>query len=321
MDSHRLTRRGFLKAAGAATGATLALTACVPIPASTGEGAQAARIPRRTLGKTGALLSVVGFGGIVVMNETPESAAELVKQAVERSVNYFDVAPSYGNAEERLGPALEPYREGVFLACKTEKRDRAGAEADLKRSLERLRTDHFDLYQFHHVTYAAEVEQIFGPKGAMEAFQDARERGVIGRIGFSAHGEEAALAMLDRFAWDSILYPVNYVCWNQGNFGPSVVARAGEMGIGILALKALAKEQGRSADWPKCWYKPAETAEEASLGLRWTLSQPVTAAVSPSHAEHLWWMCDAAEDLTPITEAEAQQMALASEALTPIFSA
>ena len=67
-------------------------------------------IPRRELGETGQQLSVVGFGGIVVMNETPESAAQLVAQAIERDINYFDVAPSYGNAEQRLGPASSPYR-------------------------------------------------------------------------------------------------------------------------------------------------------------------------------------------------------------------
>ena len=74
---------------------------------------------KRLLGQTGAKLSLVGFGGIVVMNEAPEQAWKLVSNAVDRGINYFDVAPSYGNAEERLGPALEPYRKDVFLACKT----------------------------------------------------------------------------------------------------------------------------------------------------------------------------------------------------------
>ena len=89
---------------------------------------------KRKLGKTGEMLTVIGFGGIIVMDETPEDAATFVAEAVEeRGINYFDVAPSYGNAEERLGPALEPYRNGVFLACKTGKRDAQGADGGARR--------------------------------------------------------------------------------------------------------------------------------------------------------------------------------------------
>ena len=79
-------------------------------------------IAKRTLGKTGERLSMIGFGGIVVMNEDPAAASNLVAEAVDRGINYFDVAPSYGNAQERLGPALAPYRNNCFLACKTEGR-------------------------------------------------------------------------------------------------------------------------------------------------------------------------------------------------------
>lgn len=277
---------------------------------------------KRTLGRTGEELSVVGFGGIVVMNETPESAAKLVSQAVERGINYFDVAPSYGNAEERLGPALEPYRDSVFLACKTGKRDREGAAQELRRSLELLRTDHFDLYQFHGVTTLEDVERIFAPGGAMELFQEAREMGVARLIGFSAHSEEAAVAMMDRFDFDSILFPFNWVCWHQGGFGPTTLQKAQEKGVGVLALKALAKrqwEEGEERTWPKCWYAPADTPEEAALGLRFTLSRPITAAVSPSHAELLWWACDAAEDLRPLSEEEEADLAHRSQGLKPIF--
>jgi aryl-alcohol dehydrogenase-like predicted oxidoreductase len=281
-------------------------------------------MPRRPLGKTGENLSIVGFGGIVVKDETPESASQLVAQAIERGINYFDVAPTYGNAETRLGPALEPYRDSVFLACKTQKRNKAGAEAELHRSLERLRTDRFDLYQFHAVKSMAEVEAIARSGGALEAFLEAREQGLVRYIGFSAHSEQAALALLDRFEFDTILYPVNWVCWHQGNFGPSVLAKAQEQGIGILALKALAKQQlrpGQIKKWPKCWYEPVDSAQEAALGLRFTLSKPVTAAVSPSHAELLWWQCDAADQFEPLSEQDEAQLAERSVGLRPIFTA
>jgi aryl-alcohol dehydrogenase-like predicted oxidoreductase len=317
-----LTRRDFLRGAGVAASAA-ALAACVPVPESAAP-VPAYKIPRRTLGNTGRQLSVVGFGGIVVMNETPDDAKALVVKAIERDINYFDVAPSYGNAEERLGPALEPYRKDVFLACKTTQRSKSGAEAELKRSLELLRTDYFDLYQFHAVTTMSEVEMIFGPGGALEAIKGARDKGQVRYIGFSAHSEAAALAMLDRFTFDTILYPVNWGCWYGGNFGPAVIAKAQEQGLGILALKALARQQwpaGVLKKWPKCWYQPVDTPEEVAQGLRFSLSKGATAAVSPSHAELLWLMCDAAEQLTPLSPDEEAQLAQKSKDLRPLFAA
>ena len=279
-------------------------------------------LERRRYGRTGVELSVVGFGGIAVMDEDPSSAARIVAKAVERGINYFDVAPTYGNAEERLGPALEPYRKSVFLACKTGKRQREEATVELHQSLERLRTDYFDLYQLHGVTKLEEVDQIMGEGGAIETLVEARDQGLVKYLGFSAHSEEAAVALLDRFEFGSVLFPINWVCWHQSHFGPSLVEKAQEKGAAILALKALAKrklEEREERVWPKCWYAPVESPEEASLALRFTLSLPVTAAVSPSHAELLWWALDAAKELTPLSDEEAEQVAEKTEGLQAIF--
>jgi len=277
---------------------------------------------KRLLGHTGEVLSVVGFGGIVVTNEESSTASRLVAQAVERGINYFDVAPSYGNAEERLGPALEPYRRSVFLACKTGKRTKEEASEELRGSLKRLRTDHVDLYQLHGVNTLEEVDRVIGPGGAMEAFVEAREQGLVRYLGFSSHAEEAASVLLDRFAFDSVLFPFNWVCWHQGHFGSRMLEKAREKGVGILALKALAKrtwKEGEERKWPKCWYAPVESPEEASLALRFVLSKPITAATSPSHAELLWWECDAADRFEPLSEDEAAQVVRLSEGLDPIF--
>jgi aryl-alcohol dehydrogenase-like predicted oxidoreductase len=262
---------------------------------------------KRTLGKTGKRLSVIGFGGIVVMNETPSGASRIVAQAIDRGINYFDVAPTYGNSEERLGPALKPYRDSVFLACKTTQRKAAEAGKELRRSLERLCTDHFDLYQFHGLQKVEDVDIIFGPGGAMETFIEARSAGLIRHIGFSAHSEEAALLMLDRFAFDSVLFPVNFACWQAGHFGHRLLARALELGIGALALKTLARRpwnEGETRNWLKCWYCPVDQPHEVELAVRFTLAKGVTAAVCPSHAELLWLACKAAERYAPLTKAE-----------------
>jgi aryl-alcohol dehydrogenase-like predicted oxidoreductase len=278
---------------------------------------------KRKLGSTPEMLSVVGFGGILVMDETPADASRFVAAAIDRGINYFDVAPSYGNAETRLGPALEPYRKQVFLACKTGKRDAAGAEQELHESLQRMRTDHFDLYQLHAVTSDEDVQQILAPGGALETFVKARQQGLVRYLGFSAHSESAALALMEAFDFNTILFPLNWTCWYQGSFAQRVLPVARQKGLGILALKALCKRAwGKEEEhrWSKTWYSPVDTFEEASLALRFTLSLPgVVAATSPGHFELFQWMCDAAEAFTSLTPAEMEEVQQRSAGLEPIF--
>ena len=278
----------------------------------------------RPLGKTGESLSVVGLGAMVFLNEGPDFARDTVARVIDAGVNYFDMGPSYGNgeAEERGGPAIEPYRNRIFIAEKTGERTKDKAAAQLRQSLKRMRTDHFDLYQFHAVQNMEDVETIVGPGGALEAFVKARDQGLVRFLGFSAHSEEAALSLMDHYDFDTILLPVNYVCWHQGNFGPVVLDRAQEKTMGILALKTLAKKpwpDDKKGKWTKAWYSPVDTYEEARTALRWTLSRPVTACVCPSHAELLWWMIDAAKEIRSLTPQEEEAIARSTENMTPIF--
>ena len=280
---------------------------------------------RRLLGKTGESLSVIGFGAIVFVKEGPDFARDTVARAIDAGVNYFDMGPGYGGgeAEERGGPAIEPYRDSIFLAEKTGKRTKDEAAAELRQSLKRMRTDHFDLYQFHAVRTMEDVETIVGPGGALEAFVAARDQGLVRFLGFSAHSEEAALSLMDHYEFDAILFPVNYVCWYQGHFGPAVLEKAQQKGMGILALKALAKKpwpDGKKEKWTKPWYSPVDTYEEARAALRWTLARPVTACVSPGHAELLWWMIDAEREITPLTPEDERVIAESTENTTPIFA-
>lgn len=270
-----MMRREFV-AGAAGAGAALALfpPGLAGIEREKGPGG----LERRALGRTGEKLSIVGFGGVVVAQATPEQASRRVGEAIDAGVNYFDVAPSYGDAEQKLGPALAPWRKGVFLACKTQARTRAAATAELEASLAKLRTDHFDLYQHHAVTKRSDVETILGPGGAMEAFEAARKAGKVRFLGFSAHSVEAALALVDGYAFDSILFPFSYASWHAGGFGPQVLARAREKGIGILCLKAMAKgpwPEGAVKRYAKCWYEPLDTPEQAA--------RAALRAVAPRH--------------------------------------
>ena len=278
---------------------------------------------RRDYGKTGESLSVVGFGGIVVMETSPSDADRIVGRAFDRGINYFDVAPSYGNAEERLGPALKPYRDEAFLACKSGDRSAEGIYRQMGESLKILRTDCFDLYQLHGVTSVDEAQQILGPGGAIEALVKAREEGHIRFIGFSAHSEEAALHLMDGFQFDSVLFPLNFASWFKAGFGRKVVEAAEKKGLAILALKALALRryaEGEERKHPKGWYCPVDSFEQASLALRFTLSLPVTAAVSASNEEHLWWALDIADRLTPLDPEEDDRLReLADSIEAPVF--
>jgi predicted aldo/keto reductase-like oxidoreductase len=279
-------------------------------------------LEKRALGRTGERLSIIGFGGIVVMNATTEEAAQRVREAIEAGVNYFDVAPSYGNAEDMLGPALEPHRKGVFLACKTQGRTKDAANKELESSLRKLRTDHFDLYQHHAVTKKSDVETILGKGGAMEAFEAAKRAGKVRFLGFSAHSVEAALALMDGYAFDSILFPVNYATWHAGSFGPQVLARAKEKGMGVLCLKALAKEplaKGTAKRYAKCWYEPLDTPEEARQALRFTLSHPVTAAIPPGDHTLFKTALDLAMRFTPLSEDEARGIKEKALRQEPLF--
>jgi len=281
------------------------------------------KIEKRSLGRTGEMLSVIGFGAIIVRDATAQQAADDVKRAIDIGINYFDVAPSYGNAEVMLGPALEPYRKGIFLACKTQKRTKDEARKELDQSLKNLRTDHFDLYQFHAVTTLKDVETIHGPGGAMETFLEARKEGKIRFIGFSAHSVEAAMAMMDRFDFDTLLFPVNFATWHAGNFGPQVLARAQEKKMGILALKAMAKgpwPQGADRKkYPKCWYEPFTTPEDIRMGFRFTLSHPVTAAVT-SGDENLYRIAmDLYDKIDPLKKKEIEMIKQKGLAQNPLF--
>jgi aryl-alcohol dehydrogenase-like predicted oxidoreductase len=318
-----MRRRDFLRR-GTAAAAGLAASRKVFDPlAKAGELVNP--IPKRRLGRTGADLSIIALGGIVVTDTEPAFAKNIVAEAFDRGINYFDVAPTYGNAQERLGPALEPYRSRSFLACKTAERTKSGAAKELDESLRLLRTDHLDLYQFHHLTTLDEVNTVFGPKGAMETFRAAKKSGKVRFIGFSAHSVEAALAALDRYEFDTILFPINFVLFSQAKFGPQVLAKAREKGMGILALKAMAKTtwpktmKESERPNPKCWYQPAALPEEATLGLRWTLSQPITAAVPPGDEKYFRLAMNVAQKFEPVKPEEEKALMARAVGVEPIF--
>jgi aryl-alcohol dehydrogenase-like predicted oxidoreductase len=319
-----MKRREFLKQAGL-TAAAVASTSQMKASEAIAKVATPSNpIAKRTLGKTGEQLSIIGFGGIVVMDEETGAASNIVAEAVDRGINYFDIAPSYGNAQERLGPALAPYRKNCFLACKTEGRMKDDSRKQLEESLRLLKTDHVDLYQFHALTKMTDLDKVLGPGGAMETMEAAKKEGKIRYLGFSVHSAETALAAMDRYNFDTVLFPVNWVLFTQAGFGPQILKRAQEKNMGILALKGMAKtvwsaDQKQNHPEPKCWYQPAAFPDEASQGLRWTLGHPITAAIPPGDERYFRLAMDVAQNYKPLEAHEEQALLSGGHGVEPIF--
>ena len=308
-----MDRRDFLGTAAAVT-ATAAYGSVAPLP--------------RRLYRNGIDLSIIAFGGIVVCGLAQKEASRRVAEAYDRGVNYFDCAPSYfdGEAEIKLGEALRPYRSKVFLAEKTTRRDAKGAREELERTLQRFHTDHVDLYQFHAVSSMEDVDKILAPAGAAETFLAARKEGKIRHLGFSAHNTPAALRLMDALELDSVLFPVNVNAWENGGFGPQILAKAKSKGMARMALKALAFGQWPASmkqsdrKYPKCWYQPIDDREMARLALRFTLNQEVTAAVPPGD-EHIFDLALelASAPLPKLSAAELTGLKTRISSLEPVF--
>jgi predicted aldo/keto reductase-like oxidoreductase len=324
-----MERRDFLKGLSAAGLASVFDPAYLAARELVQSGATPAQpVPRRSYGRARDTLSVIGFGGIIVKDVEPADAARYVAEAVDRGVNYFDVAPTYGNAQQRLGPALKPHRARCFLACKTTERGAEGARREMEESLRLLETDHFDLFQLHAITTLDDVEQAFAKGGAMDVILEAKKQGRLRYVGFSAHSEEAAHAAMDRYDFDSILFPLNFPMWIRGNFGPTVHERAKADGRGILALKAMAHQKwaegqdARRKTWNKAWYDPFDQLDRVSLGLRFTHHLPADAMIPPGHWSLFKMAVELAQAgaLTPLNDREQALVTEIAQASTPLFT-
>jgi aryl-alcohol dehydrogenase-like predicted oxidoreductase len=309
-----MKRRAFLKTvSGAAGAAALGLPELLwaDEPMETVEG-----MPRRPLGRTGLKLSVVGFPGLALTHYEQDKCTAALHDAFKRGVNYYDVAPAYGNGqcETRMGIGLQGLdRSKYFLASKTKKRDKDGCLQELEESLKKLKTDYFDLYQLHHLVRPAEVEQALGPGGAMETILKAKEQGKIKYIGFSAHTTKAALEVMKGFKFDTVMFPINFVEYYTRDFGKDVLALANEQGAAVLAIKPLSwggwpKDMKRNREW---WYRSVEEPKDVELAMRFALSQkPVTAGIPPSFLDLLDKTIDAARKYKPL---DAQAIAQLKE--------
>jgi len=245
----------------------------------------------RRLGKTDLNVSEISFGGIMLMNTPQNKANQIVEKAIKNGINFFDVGPTYGNAQNILGPALKTFRDKVYLANKTEPgQTKDQVRKDMEKSLKLLDTEYFDLYQLHEVTNKNALNKALDSGGALEAIIEARAEGIVKNIGFSAHKEWAALKLINSFDFDTVMFPINWNYWFNYNQGPEVIKEARKNNMGIIAIKALAQKQWKNEAQNNynTWYKPIyDNQKLAELALKFSLSQDVDTAVSPGDSRML----------------------------------
>jgi aryl-alcohol dehydrogenase-like predicted oxidoreductase len=279
---------------------------------------------KRPLGRTGHKSTILALGGAVFIEKLRQGEVDaLIEHAPDLGVNHIDVAPTYGDSELGFRRWIREYRGNLFLACKTMKRTLKDASAELRRSLERLQADHFDLYQLHQLDKPDELDTALGPEGAMRAILEAKKQGLVKYVGITSHNPIIIEKALARFDFDTVLLPVNHVLMAhaqpENDYRP-VLTLAKKRDVGVIAMKAIAK-----GPWPdekrsyNTWYEPFETQREVDEALWFALSQDVTTATTASDVGLATMMLDAAERFEPMNE--EQQLAVISRATShkPLF--
>ena len=279
---------------------------------------------RRVLGKTNHRSSIVTLGGAVFIYPVEQEKGDaFVKHALDSGVNHIDVAPTYGDAEVKLGKWVKEYRDDIFLGCKTGKRTKKEAEEELRRSLERLQTDYFDLYQFHGLDTPGDLATVVGEAGALQAFKEAKEEGLINHIGITSHNPVNILKAFELHDFDTVLLPVNYVLHAhpepQNDYEP-ILEKAKERNIGVIAMKSIAKGPYPTEERTRnTWYQPFTTRDEIEEALRFTLSQPVTTAATSSDIEIARMQIEVAENFSPMELMEQRGLLAKASDYKPLF--
>ena len=278
----------------------------------------------RQLGKTGFEVSAVTYGGIVSSTILDDRSMEPYEQsgsdrqvawAVDQGINYFDVAPTYGNAQEMLGNSLVPYRSKIHLACKTEERRRVNAQPLMEESLKLLKTDYFDVYQMHALKTMEDLEIAFGPGGVMEMMQEMKEKGIARNLGITAHSEAVALKAIELYDFDTVLFPFNWHMNMGYGMGNALLKKAREKGMGVLCMKSMIErawkgdEDRYTSKYPKSWCKPFDIEEQPELlaaAVKYALSLGVDTIIPPGNYHHFSFAVNHIDEMieNPITKEE-----------------
>jgi aryl-alcohol dehydrogenase-like predicted oxidoreductase len=281
----------------------------------------------RRFGRTGHMSMIAIFGAAAFWEISQQNADKVLEQIIEAGVNHIDVAPSYGQAEERIGPWMPRERNRFFLGCKTTERTKDGAWNEMQRSLKRLQTETFDLYQLHAITTMEELDAVTMKGGALEAFIDARERGLTRFIGITGHGADAPqiyLEALRRFDFDSILFPLNFVQMANPEYrkhAEELIATCKAKDVGTMIIKAITKAPwGERPHTATTWYEPFDKMDEIQRALNFALSYDVTGFCTAGDTNILPMVLEACENFKRLTAAELEEVIRSGKEYEPLFS-
>jgi aryl-alcohol dehydrogenase-like predicted oxidoreductase len=283
-------------------------------------------LPTAPFGSTGHQSSRVIFGAAALGGLKQDKADRILDLLLERGVNHIDTAAAYGDSELRIGPWMREHRKAFFLATKTGDRTRQAARDSLHRSLDRLRVDQVDLIQLHNLAEEEEWEKTLGSGGALEALVEARSQGLTRFIGVTGHGSRIPAThrrSLERFAFDSILFPYNFTMMNIPEYASEAEAllkTCSERGIAVQTIKSAARRRWQNGGGPKySWYEPLREREALRRAVHFTLSRPGLFLNSSSDATLLPDILDAASEIPQQPTRAEMEADVASYAMEPLF--
>ena len=270
---------------------------------------------KRKFGRTGHESAVAIFGAAAFFDISQDKADQVMEYVLSTEINHIDVAPGYGDAEIRLGPWLAKHRDRFFLGCKTQERTKAAAAEELRRSLEKLQIDRFDLFQLHAVTNMGELDQVMATGGALEAIIEAKEEGLLNYIGITGHGLEVPkvfLKAIDRFDFDSILFPINFMLYENikyRNDVQSLLQICKQRGIGSMVIKHIAKGPwGDDEKTHTTWYRPFNEKNWIQKCVDFVLSQPISGICTPGDINLLPLVVDACRNFQPMNSLNQDEL-------------
>jgi aryl-alcohol dehydrogenase-like predicted oxidoreductase len=280
----------------------------------------------RRFGRTGHLSTIAIFGAAAFWEISQADADKVMEQVIAAGINHVDVAPSYGQAEERVGPWMPRERERFFLGCKTMERTKDGAWKEMQRSLARLQTKSFDLYQFHAVNSFEELDQVTAKGGALEAAVEAQKAGLTQFIGITGHGVNAPaiyLEALRRFDFDSILFPLNFVQMANPEYRKSaeaLVAECRKKDVGTMIIKSVTKGPwGEKEHTATTWYEPFNELDKIQQAVNFALSYDVTGLCTAGDTRILPLVLKACKNFQPLNDAEREKLIESGRAYQPLF--
>lgn len=281
----------------------------------------------RRFGRSQHMSSVAIFGAFAIGEANQKEADAAMEMLIEHGVNHIDVAPSYAEAEARLGPWMARERQRFFLGCKTMERSRAGAEAEMQRSLRRLQVEAFDLYQIHAITTFEELDAVTRTGGALEALVAARQAGLTQFLGITGHGLLAPalfLEALQRFDFDSILFPINFVLFGDQTYRQTtgeLLRQCRARDVGTMIIKSIAKGPwGDKQHSATTWYEPFSTLEKIQAGVNFVLTQDVSGLCTAGDLQVLPKVLQACEEFTPLSQPEQEALIAEGRNFAPIFA-